>query len=133
MKKNITYIFDGILEKSNGIVKDYVFYCSSSFIEKPKEYKGIKIIYSDLIEKDIVYYSQIINLKHYEQMKKTATKWFEEQLYEFETLSESLPTKLYEFLSIAKEMEKNNITEAFKDGFLSSEKSENYFIENFNS
>jgi hypothetical protein len=54
-------------------------------------------------------------------MKKTALKWFEEQLYEFETISESLPNKLYELLSIAKDMEKDIITEAYSQGRIDEE------------
>lgn len=49
-------------------------------------------------------------------MKKTALGIFEEKLYEFETLYESLPTKLYEYLSDARVQEEYNIKEAYLQG-----------------
>jgi hypothetical protein len=60
MNEQLTDIFEGLLQKSNGIIKGHVFYCSASFDQSLKEYKGIKIYYSDLIKKDIVYYSNRI-------------------------------------------------------------------------
>ncbi len=61
----ITDLFDNIFIKSNGIIKDYVFYCSSSFPDRIEKYKGVKVYYSELIEKDIVYYCKQLhtNLK----------------------------------------------------------------------
>jgi hypothetical protein len=66
IKNNLTDFFDQVLEKTNGGVENYAFYCSSSFNQRLKEYKGIKIFYSDLIQKGIVYY-----MKETEYIKNT--------------------------------------------------------------
>ena len=42
-------------------------------------------------------------------MEKTALEWLEEKLSEFETIQYSLPNGLYEYIPIAKEMEKENV------------------------
>jgi hypothetical protein len=55
-------IFDYILEKSNGKINKYCFYCSTFFDNGIKEYKGIKIFYSELIDKNDVYYSEEITI-----------------------------------------------------------------------
>jgi hypothetical protein len=39
-------------------------------------------------------------------MKKTAIEWLESKFSEFETIYDSLPTTLYEYVEQAKEMEK---------------------------
>ena len=56
MENRLTDIFDGILEKSNGIKEGYDFYCSTSITERIEEYKGIKVYYWNIIPNDLIYY-----------------------------------------------------------------------------
>jgi hypothetical protein len=43
----------------------------------------------------------------YKETFKTPVEWLESKLYEFETIQYSLPNGLYEYIAIAKEMEKD--------------------------
>ncbi len=45
-------------------------------------------------------------------MKQTAVEWLESKLYEFETIYDSLPPGLYEYVAQAKEIEKQQIIDA---------------------
>ncbi len=49
-------------------------------------------------------------------MKQTAIEWLENKCSEFETIYDSLPSRLYEYIQQAKEMEKQQIIDAFDRG-----------------
>lgn len=53
-------------------------------------------------------------------MKQTAVEWLESKIYEFETIYDSLPTILYEYIQHAKVVEKQQIIEARQDGYEST-------------
>ena len=46
---------------------------------------------------------------------KTAVEWLESKFDEFETIYDGLPSGLYEYVSQAKEMEKQQIIEAYEN------------------
>ena len=50
-------------------------------------------------------------------MKPTAIEWLESKFNEFETIYYSLPSGLYEYVNQAKEMEKQQIEDAYTQGF----------------
>jgi hypothetical protein len=56
-------------------------------------------------------------LKEESSNTKTAIEWLESKFYEFETIYDSLPTGLYEYVEQAKEMEKQQIIDAFDSGW----------------
>jgi len=49
-------------------------------------------------------------------MKQTAVEWLESKFDEFETIHDSLPAGLYEYTQQAKEMEKQQIFDAYYEG-----------------
>ena len=46
-------------------------------------------------------------------MKQTAVEWLENKCSEFETIYDSLPSRLYEYIQQAKEMERQQIETAY--------------------
>lgn len=48
--------------------------------------------------------------------KQTAVEWLESKFSEFETIYDSLPSGLYEYINQAKEMERQQIEDAWNDG-----------------
>ena len=50
-------------------------------------------------------------------MKQTSVEWLESKFDEFETIHDSLPSRLYEYVQIAKEMEKQQTEKAYDKGF----------------
>jgi hypothetical protein len=69
-------------------------------------------------------------------MKQTAVEWLESKFSEFETIYDSLPTGLYEYVEQAKEMEKQQIIDAMDvcqktDFYVKYECSEQYYNETF--
>lgn len=50
-------------------------------------------------------------------MEQTAVEWLENKCSEFETIYDSLPLRLYEYIQQAKEMEKQQIENAFNNGY----------------
>ena len=65
-------------------------------------------------------------------MKQTAVEWLESKLYEFETIYDSLPPGLYEYVAQAKEIEKQQIIEFAKKTRYVSNDIEQYYNETFN-
>ena len=63
---------------------------------------------------------------------KTAIEWLEMEIVELE-INYEIPNRLYEFLEIAKQMEKEQIMNAFYDGCFdtNSWKAEQYYKENY--
>ena len=55
-------------------------------------------------------------LKEESSNTKTAIEWLESKFDEFETIYDSLPAGLYEYVNQAKEMEKKQITDAYEQG-----------------
>jgi hypothetical protein len=70
-------------------------------------------------------------------MKQTAIEWLESKLSEFETIYDSLPSGLYEYVNQAKEMEKQQIEDAFMVGVKNEsyrfDTKEQYYNETFNN
>jgi hypothetical protein len=64
-------------------------------------------------------------LKEESSNTKTAIEWLESKFDEFETIYDSLPAGLYEYVNQAKEMEKQQIIDAYK----AAEDQCEYFIE----
>jgi hypothetical protein len=73
---------------------------------------------------------------------KTAVEWLESKFSEFETIHYSLPTRLYEYIEQAKEMEKQQIIDVcyfaynegcsyMTDGKTEYESFEQYYKETF--
>ena len=56
-------------------------------------------------------------LKEESSNTKTAVEWLESKFSEFETIYESLPSGLYEYVQQAKEIEKKQIENAFDSGW----------------
>jgi hypothetical protein len=56
-------IFERMLEKSNGIVDGFDFYCSTSIKERLEDYKGIKVYYWNIIPDGEIYYCQTMYIK----------------------------------------------------------------------
>lgn len=68
--------------------------------------------------------------------QQTAVEWLESKFDEFETIYDSLPAGLYEYVNQAKEMEKQQIEDAYWEGGqdipLTEERCEQYYNETFN-
>lgn len=64
-------------------------------------------------------------------MKETAIEWLESKFNEFETIDYSLPSGLYEYVNQAKEMEKEQIIDAYETSHISMMTAKQYYNETF--
>lgn len=71
-------------------------------------------------------------LKEESSNTKTAIEWLESKFDEFETIYDSLPSGLYEYVNQAKEIEKQQIEDAYEKGITDGE-SGRYSEEYYNS
>lgn len=71
-------------------------------------------------------------LKEESSDTKTAVQWLESKFNEFETIYDSLPSGLYEYVNQAKEIEKQQIEDAYEKG-ISDGESGRYSEEYYNS
>lgn len=61
----------------------------------------------------------------------TAVEWLESKFNEFETIDYSLPSSLYEYVNQAKEMEKEQIIDAYETSHISMMTAKQYYNETF--
>jgi hypothetical protein len=54
MEKELDKIINSL---DNGLIDDYIFYASNSFENKIESYKGVRIVYLNIIQDGLIYYS----------------------------------------------------------------------------
>tara|TARA_R110000782_G_scaffold24613_1_gene64026 strand:+ start:500 stop:682 length:183 start_codon:yes stop_codon:yes gene_type:complete len=55
MEKELDKIINSL---DNGLIDNYIFYASSSFENKINSYKGVRIVYLNIIQDGLIYYSK---------------------------------------------------------------------------
>jgi hypothetical protein len=59
MYDTLTEALDKIINSlDNGLIDDYIFYASKSFKDKIDSYKGVKIVYLNIVQEGYIYYSK---------------------------------------------------------------------------